>query len=245
MNPLQNPSEIKEYYQDAGVVGEYLRRRTTQPLGAVMHREQVAFLNAAIAARKPRRVLEVAPGPARLTAELQPVPFGMAAEFSPGMIETARARVREAGLPWHFVRADAFSLPLGAGEFDLAFTLRFVRHFSLEDRARLYAEFRRVLRPGGALIVDAQNLAVRDAGHVERHAVYDELYTPESLARELEQHGFRMKQLQGVICHHRLQRRLNRLRALGLSGFARALIAALEHVPSRNPSTWMVLSERV
>lgn len=245
MTPLQNPSDIKEYYQDAEVVGDYLRRRTTQPLGAIMHREQVAFLNAVIAERAPRRLLEVAPGPARLSAELRPVPMAVAAEFSPGMIATARARVRQAGLPWSFVRADAFSLPLAADTFDLAFTLRFVRHFSLEDRARLYGEFRRVLRPGGALILDAQNLAVRDAGHVQRHAVYDELYTPESLARELEQHGFRLARLQGVITHHHLQRRLNRLRALGLASVARALIAALERVPSRNPSTWMVLSERV
>lgn len=244
MNPLQRPSELKEYYQDSRVVGEYLKKRTKQPLGSVMHEAQVRFLNEVIARRSPRAVLEVAPGPARLTAELSPVPLGVAAEFSPGMISTARARVESAGLRWNFVRADAFSLPLAEGQFDLAFTLRFVRHFSLDDRARLYAEFRRVLRPGGALIVDAQNIAVRDSGHVERHAVYDELYTPDMLRRELDEHGFRLTTLHGVIHHHSLQRKLNRLRAYGMQRLARRLIAALERVPSQNPSTWMVLCER-
>lgn len=245
MNPLQNPSDIKEYYQDSEVVGDYLRKRTAQPLGSVLHREQVRFLNRTIAARSPRRLLEVAPGPARLTAEIAQVPLGVAAEFSPGMLDVARARVRQAGLRWEFLRADAFALPIAEGAFDMAFTLRFVRHFSAADRVRLYAELRRVLRPGGALIVDAQNLAVRAEGHVERHVVFDELYTPASLGREFEENGFRLAELGPVIRHHSLQRKLNRLRSYGLGRLARTLIAGLEHVPSGNPSTWMVLGERL
>jgi hypothetical protein len=102
-----------------------------------------------------------------------------------------------------------------------------------------------VVRPGGVLVVDAQNRAVRDAGHVDRHAVYDELYTPDSLRRELEEHGFRLLRLHGIIRHHHLQRRVNRLRAYGLERLARRLIAALERLPSDNPSTWMVLCERL
>ena len=244
MNPLQHPSELKDYYQDTRVVGDYMRKRTTQPLGSVMHREQVRFLNHVIAERKPHFVLEVAPGPARLTAEVMQVPFGVAAEFSPAMISAARVRLESAGRRWQIVRADAFSLPLPGGHFDLVYTLRFLRHFSLAERARLYAEIRRVLRPGGLLVMDAQNRAVRDSGHVERHAVYDELYSAESLRLEVESHGFRLAQLYGVIQHHRLQRRVNRLRAFGLDRLARSVIAALERLPSDNPSTWMVACER-
>jgi SAM-dependent methyltransferase len=142
------------------------------------------------------------------------------------------------------VRGDAFHLPIAAATFDAAFTLRFVRHFAAGDRARLYAELRRVLRPGGVLLVDAQNRAVRPGGHVERHPVYDELYTPESLRDELADHGFRLAGLHGMLWHHRVQRRLNRLRAYGLAGPARRLIAALEHLPSARPSFWMVVAER-
>jgi SAM-dependent methyltransferase len=246
VNPIRHPSEIKEYYQDSEVVGDYLRKRTAQPLGSVLHRAQVGVLNREIAARRSERVLEVAPGPARLTAELNPVRLGVGAEFSPGMISVARSRLEEAGsTSWTLIRADAFRLPFADASFDLAFTLRFVRHFSSEDRSRLYAELRRVLRPGGALIVDAQNRAVRAAGHVQRHAVYDELYTPASLRQELDASGFRLASLHGMLWHHGLQRRLNRLRAYGLAGVARSLIAALERLPSAEPSFWMVVGERM
>ena len=108
----------------------------------MLHAEQVRFLNSVIAERGPRAVLEVAPGPARLTAELSPVPLGVGAEFSPGMIATARARVESAGRTWNFIRADAFNLPLGAAAFDMAFTLRFVRHFA----PMIAAALRRVRR---------------------------------------------------------------------------------------------------
>ena len=61
---------------------------------------------------------------------------------------------------------------------------------------------------------------------------------------ELDQNGFQLRTLHGVIKHHRWQRRLNRLRAYGAERMARRLIAALERLPGENPSTWMVLCER-
>lgn len=244
MKPIDRPADLKAYYQDAHVVGEYLHRRTAQPLNGMLHARQVRFLNQVIAERAPRTVLEVAPGPARVTAELTAVPLGVAADFSPGMLQAARERTRAAGRHWHFVRADAHALPVKDSRIDLIFSLRFVRHFSRSDRARLYAELRRVLRPGGTLLLDAQNRAVRRAGHVERQAIFDELYTPDELRHELQEHGFRLVRLYGVVRHHALQRSLNRLRAIGLSPLARRLIEIAERLPSKSPSTWMVLSER-
>ncbi len=244
MKPIDQPSELRSYYQDTDVVAGYIKRRTGQPLNGVLHAHQVRFLNRVIAERAPHSVLEVAPGPARLTAELSQVPLGVGADFSPGMLATARQRTRAAGLQWHFIRADAFRLPVGSEQFDLVFTLRFVRHFHGSDRARLYRELRRVIRPGGALVVDAQNRSVRDAGHVRRHAVYDELYTGDELRSELQGYGFRVQRMEGIIKHHAVQRSLNRLRGIGLHAVARQLISALEWVPGRNPSTWMLLCER-
>ncbi len=244
MRPIDQPAELKEYYQDTEVVADYIRKRTAQPLNGAMHVRQVQFLDEVIAARAPRAVLELAPGPARLTAEIRPVPFGIAADFSPGMLQTARRRTEQAGRRWSFMRADAFSLPLRDAQLDLAFTLRFVRHFAAADRHRLYQEIRRVLRPGGALVIDAQNRLVRGRDHVTRHAVFDELYTADELRQELEREGFRVLRMEGIIRHHALQRSLNRLRALGLGAVARQMIDAVERLPSANPSTWMVLSER-
>lgn len=39
------------------------------------------------------------------------------------------------------------------------------------------------------------------------------------------------------------QPRLNRLRRRGLAAVARGMIGLLEHLPSRAPSTWMLLAE--
>jgi ubiquinone/menaquinone biosynthesis C-methylase UbiE len=244
MKPIDQPADLKTYYQDRRVVSEYIRRRTAQPLNGMLHARQVRFLNQVIARRAPRTVLEVAPGPARLTAELIPVPLGLGADFSPGMLQSARERVRAAGRSWHFLRADAFSLPFADARFDLIFSLRFVRHFTEPERTKLYAELRRILRPGGALVIDAQNRTVRTADHVSRHAVYDELYTREGLDAELRQCGFQLRELHGIINHHGLQRAINRLRTIGLGSAARLLIETLERLPSRQPSTWMVLCER-
>jgi hypothetical protein len=94
------------------------------------------------------------------------------------------------------------------------------------------------------LVVDAQNRQVRDAGHVNRHAVYDELYTADELRAELASYGFPVVRMDGIIQRHAVQRRLNRLRSIGLGGIARRLIRAIESMPSPNPSTWMVLCER-
>ncbi len=244
MKSIQHPAELRSYYRERQVVAEYLPRRTGQPRNGFLHERQVRFLDRVIAERRPRAVLEVAPGPARLTAEIAQVPLGLAVDFSPEMLEMARRRVAAAGKSWFFVRGDAFALPVAAGGFDLIFSLRFVRHFSAPDRARLYREFAELLRPRGALVLDAPSEAGRDPARRASHAVYDELYTPAKLQRELGEHGFHVVRLEGVIRHWRVQRFLNRLRLLGLAEAARHLIRAVEHLPGWHPSFWMVLAER-
>src|SRR5262249_43834552 len=159
-----------------------------QPLGAVLHARQVGFLNRVIADVSPRRVLEVAPGPARLSAELARVPVAVGMDFSPRMLAEARRRTRQRGARWEFVRGDGFALPFATGAFDLVFSPRFVRRFEPAPRQRLYAELRRVLRPGGHLVLDAQNVLVAGPHREGRtgYPVYDQLWRREELVAELE-----------------------------------------------------------
>jgi hypothetical protein len=70
VSPRRGPTDIQAYYRDAAVVRAYIERRTAQPLNGLLHRRQVTFLNDILRERQPARVLEVAPAPARLTAEL-------------------------------------------------------------------------------------------------------------------------------------------------------------------------------
>jgi ubiquinone/menaquinone biosynthesis C-methylase UbiE len=247
MKPLDQADELRGYYKDKDVVAKYMRKRTTQPLNGFLHRRQVAFLNRAVIARQLGRVLEIACGPGRLTAEIENVEQGVAVDFSPSMLQEARRRTNDAG-HWAFLRSDAFVLPFRSASFDGAYTLRFVRHFHLEDRRRLYAEIGRVLRPGGVFMLDALNRDVSLPHRAQRglgsYQIYDVLYDRRELEGELEEAGFRVVAIEGILKRFGLQRPLNRLRRVRLGGLARVMIAALEMLPGDQPETWMVLCER-
>jgi ubiquinone/menaquinone biosynthesis C-methylase UbiE len=248
VKPIDQRADLRRYYQDRGVVGTYMRRRTGQPLNGVLHRSQVRFLNRVLARRGPRAVLEIACGPGRLTAEVQGVQLGVAVDASPAMLETAKRRLNGSPSRWSFLRTDAFVLPFRSEVFDAVYTLRFLRHFQVSDRQRLYEEIRRVLRPGGLLMLDALNrdvsLPYRIQRGIEKYHIYDMLYRREEIEAELQAAGFRLTAVQSIIKHPRLQRRLNRLRRIKLDRIASVLIGSLEHIPGSNPTDWMLLCER-
>jgi len=249
MTPIDQPPELKTYYQDRGVAVGYMERRTAQPLNGVLHGSQVRLLSRVMTDRAAGAVLEVACGPGRLTTAVRGVRFGVAVDASPAMLETAQQRMNGAAGRWAFLRTDAFVLPFRSEAFDVVYTLRFIRHFQLADRQRLYQEIRRVLRPRGVFVVDALNrrvsLPYRVKHGVEHYQIYDVLYRHGELEAELSAAGFRVVELAGIIRHSWMQRPLNRLRRLRMHGLATALIALLERIPGREPSTWMAVSEKV
>jgi SAM-dependent methyltransferase len=245
--PLEQPAELRAYYRDDGVVRSYLRRRTAQPLNGYLHAQQVCFLNQVLRQREPRRVLELAPGPARLTAEMEFRGCGVAIDASPEMLSVARQRLREAGRNWSVMCGDGFSLPLAPGSVDMVVAVRFLRRFRPLDRARLYDQVRRVLDPNGVLVLDAQNRAVclphRQSVGLQRYPVFDQLYDQADLVGELEESGFVVRRIEGMVRHFNMQRRVNRLRRFGMAPLARRLIGWAEALPGGVPSTWMVLCE--
>lgn len=247
MRPVDQPGDVRAFYRDDAVVREYLDRRTAQPFNGFLHTSQVRFLNGVLRQRQPGRVLEIAPGPARLTTELDlRVPI-VALDASTEMLRLARQRLSAAHRPHALLQGDAFRLPFADHSFDFVFVLKLIRHFQLDDRLRLYGEIRRVLDPAGTFVLDAQNRAVslphRIERGAERYRVYDALYDAGELIHELHAAGFRVVRLDGIACHFPLQRRLNRLRHIGLAAVARHLIGLIERVPGGAPSTWMVLTE--
>jgi ubiquinone/menaquinone biosynthesis C-methylase UbiE len=244
--PIQSVGGIQAFYDDPTVVESYLDRRTAQPLNSVLHERQVSFLNDVITELKPWRMLEVAPGPGRLSAEVLPVPVPVGIDASPRMLVEARRQTRAHHRPhWSFIHGDGFRLPFADGVFDLAYSVRFVRRFERERRSVIYREIRRVVRPGGHVVFDAQNRLVaephRSARGLDRYPVYDELYLRDELVAELEAAGLAPVRIEGIMRRFTWQWRLNRLRRFRLGPAARVLIRALEHAPDANPSTWMVL----
>jgi len=97
------------------------------------------------------RILDIAAGTGTSSAALTRTgAHVVAADFSSGMIDVGRAR--HADNPnLEFVQADATALPFADGEFD-AVTISFGLRNVVEPKKAL-AEFYRVLKPGGRLVI--------------------------------------------------------------------------------------------
>jgi ubiquinone/menaquinone biosynthesis C-methylase UbiE len=72
-----------------------------------------------------------------------------ATDISPGMLERLAATAGDLGLQIETVATDAERLPFRDESFDLVFGHAVLHH--IPDLGRAFAEFRRVLRPGGAI----------------------------------------------------------------------------------------------
>jgi ubiquinone/menaquinone biosynthesis C-methylase UbiE len=235
------------------VAETYIRQRFGHAWGKLLHQKQVGEVSKVIQATKPENVLEIAPGPARLATDLQGVRRGLMLDNSAAMLALAKRRLKEAGLDrlWEVEQGNAFDLENFRRQFNFLYTFRFLRHFCLDERARLYGSMRACLQQSGLLMFDVVNKALRDqldakyprkTGELE---VYDETYTPDTFRQEMKEYGFQVLRLTPVLKHFPLQSwtsyRLNRrLRAL-----SSVLVRSIEHIPSRQPLEWIALCKRI
>jgi SAM-dependent methyltransferase len=133
-------------------------------------------------------VLEVGPGPGTTTALLRTrLPRLTAIELDPELADTLRGQARDGGLTVD--QGDATSMPYDDGRFSAVVMFTMCHHVptaALQDQ--LFAEARRVLRPGGVLIA---NDSVPSA---ELEALHDgDVYCPidpAGLEARLEAVGF-------------------------------------------------------
>jgi ubiquinone/menaquinone biosynthesis C-methylase UbiE len=165
------------------------------------------FSLAAVALAQPARdarVIDVAAGPGTLALELAPnVESVTALDFSEAMNQQLRVEAEVRGLTnIHVLQADCQALPLPDAAFDAGFSMFGWLFFP--DRPRGLAELRRVLRPGGTLVVSswapvarsplmaAMFGALRAADPSFAPPTYnpDSLENPERLAQELGEGGF-------------------------------------------------------
>ncbi len=104
--------------------------------------------------KAPRRILDVATGTgdvALLLKRARPEAEVVGGDFTPQMLELARAKAARAGVDVRFLEADALALPFADASFD-AITAAFgFRNFA--DYERGLAEFQRVLAPGGRAVI--------------------------------------------------------------------------------------------
>lgn len=106
-------------------------------------------------------ILDVGCGPAWFWPEAVgalPSPFELTLlDQSPGMVDEALGRCRSLPLAsLAGVTADAIALPFPDGAFDAVIAMHMLYHVS--DQERAIAEFHRVLRPGGTLLVTTNGI---------------------------------------------------------------------------------------
>ncbi len=206
--------ELKQYYKDKNIAQKYLDKRFTFPLGRVLHEKQVSIVNKYLQILQPTSILEVACGPGRITLDVE-VPSkveAIAVDASEEMLAIAQRRAKETGKnQWRFLLEDAFSLDLKR-KFDLIFSFRFVRHFKIQERRKIYDVIKKHLNTKGVFIFDVVNkevsLPLRLKEGLENYPVYDELYTRLDFISEMQEEGFLIKELVPVHPYYSLMQKI-------------------------------------
>ncbi len=114
----------------------------------------IAAVVGAVAALRPRSVLEVGSGPGRLLEALAYDRVGedlVGVDLSPYLLERARRRL--GGYPVRLVHADGLALPADEGAFDVAVASHYVGHLPAPLRREAVLELARVVRPGGHVVI--------------------------------------------------------------------------------------------
>jgi ubiquinone/menaquinone biosynthesis C-methylase UbiE len=151
-----SPEQIKDVntrYHDAAA-GEYDSKWGIDfgPVGQDQVRAKLAKALGSWPERPFGDALEIGAGTGYFSLnllQLGAIERATATDISPGMLATLAARAERLGVEATTAATEAEELPFDDASFDLVFGHAVLHH--IPDLARAFAEFRRVLRPGGTL----------------------------------------------------------------------------------------------
>jgi SAM-dependent methyltransferase len=255
--------EVRDYYKQQDVAEEYISKRFTEPINVVEHSRQVNIINGLISKiigeTGSCKVLEFAPGPARLTSELsfeniKSIEDGTSIDSSASMLQIARKRMTQKRKKWNFIEGDILNWKFTKGipqfkEIDLVFCIRFILHFKNKERQKIYQRAAKVLKKDGLLVFEVMNkdvvLPFRRLMGLKRYFVYDKLYTRTEFVKEMEDNGFKVVKLYPVLKHFWLQTIFSRpFKLLGMRKTSQNIISHLEHSKSHQPYEWIALCQK-
>lgn len=187
---LVDPDDIKTYYASPEVVDSYERERFS---GAdrLKQANELRAVRWMLDKRQGACVWEVASGTGRLGRAAARLGHQVVClDYSQPMLTYSRDQAEQcSGRPIGWVRGDAFHLPMRDASVDACICFRFLRHFADDERAELWRELNRVLKPGGYLALDVPN-AEWHRDRQERF-IYDQAYSLAEFGREVAAHGLR------------------------------------------------------
>ncbi len=254
----KSKNEVAEKYQSQKLVKDYEKRRISDPIWGMAHYKEISIVNQLLKKIHPGKLLEIAPGTARISRNLDKNSFGQgyAVDKSPEMLQVTRNMLDSN--KWIVKRGNAFDLDFSQNYFDMVITFRFIRHFELENRQKIYQQIKNVLKPRGYLIFEAFNkkmpsIAYRRMGIMsEEKGVYDEVYPEEKLREELQDAGFEVLYLKKYANHARIYyflydwpfRVFRKLTRLELLWFWRGLNRFLDLFPSDKNCYFEVIARK-
>ena len=154
------PETLKYFYTNES--GKYHKTRYEGLYGRIfkiLHHETLTEILEKIPTDN---VLEVACGTGHTSELLSNLNIDfIACDLTPAMMNKAKERLAGKSVFPKFMEADAFNLPFEDNSFDLLISTRFLHLFKMDKQEELFAEFNRVLKPGGHLIVDFDNWTSR------------------------------------------------------------------------------------
>jgi ubiquinone/menaquinone biosynthesis C-methylase UbiE len=236
--------KLHNLYEGKDVAQKYITKRFASEIGRLVHDRQVGFVNRVVQSVQPNRILEIAPGPGRLTRDVNSTGELFCLEYNRSMIEEGRSFC---GNATQWVQGDGFELPFPQ-VFDLVYSFRFIRHFHRSERERLYSEVRRVLRPKGYFLLDAVNEKFSKAlrvAHPEQYPIYDKLYRKRELRRELVSAGFEPLAINPVQKCYPCQYWSQILLGPRANWANRLLLRTVERVPAVAGLEWVITCRRV
>jgi SAM-dependent methyltransferase len=169
---------------------EMFRREERHWWYAGMRRTALALLNHALAGQTALRLLDAGCGTGGTTVHLRQ--FGDVVGLD--LAWEALLPAAERGLNGKLVRGTVEHLPFPNATFDAVTSFEVVYHLGVHDDRRAFAEFRRVLRPGGVLLL-------RLPAHDWLRGAHDRLvhtrhrYSRAEVAKKLRSSGFRVERL--------------------------------------------------
>ena len=177
---------------------EFARQANQMAVAAAFHAEPVLeWLVRAVGAAARNRALDLACGPGIVAEVIAPrVREVVGLDVTPEMIRLAHDRLEKAQLTnAYFSVASVEALPFKENEFDQVITRLSLHHF--HDVAAVLSEVRRVLRPGGDLIIadvvspeDADESALHNSLEQLRDPTHVRMFAPAELLEIIHVAGF-------------------------------------------------------
>lgn len=241
--PEKELNHLKEHYSDKSIAQKYMERRLGYPIGQYRQEMQVRAIGEIIEHYNVKNLLEIAPGPGRLTAEVQ-VERGLAIDSSNEMLKLARANVPSDN--WEFKLGNALQLNTGQ-TFDMAMAFRFVWHLQRDQRIQLYTSINNNLSEKGLWVFDAiyhRPLYLGSMIRKKNTGILDcRFKNIEEVQGELDEAGFKIVHHYTYLNHTNLQHIIGRIGQKAIKPTVR-LIRAIDKLPLRFAQEGVVVCQK-